>query len=84
MHENGDLQLVAGKQNHKDDWRGTGIVHTMHWAHSRNKLLRCGFTTTLQSSSMRVCVVAGHLPHHATIAETEDIAASLDGSCPFR
>ena len=69
--EQGDLQMIAGKQ--AAEWRGTGIVHTADFQHSRNKLLKAGMCTTLQMGDLRFLALSGHLPHHATIPETADI-----------
>ena len=65
--EKGNLQMIAGKQQH--EWRGTAIVHTDDFQHSRTKLLAAGICCTLQSGDLRLAVLSGHMPHHATISQ---------------
>ncbi|CAE7709541.1 unnamed protein product, partial [Symbiodinium necroappetens] len=74
VQEQGDLQCICGKQ--ETDWRGTGIVHTSQFKRSRNKLLRSGYSSCLTMGELRVTVVSGHMPHHATMAEADEIATS--------
>ncbi|CAE7918081.1 unnamed protein product [Symbiodinium necroappetens] len=74
VQEQDDLQCVCGRQD--EDWRGTGIVHTSQFKHSRNKLLRSGFSTCLSVGELRFTVVSGHLPHHATMPEADEIATT--------
>ena len=70
-YEKGDLQMIAGKQ--ATEWRGTAIVHSAEYRHSRNKLLKTGICTTLRQGNLRFLALSGHLPHHATLPEAADI-----------
>ena len=78
VQEQDDLQCICGKQ--ETDWRGTGIVHTSHFKHSRNKLLQSGYSCCLVLGELRLTVVSGHLPRHATIAEADEIVTSCYNS----
>ncbi|CAE7750768.1 unnamed protein product [Symbiodinium necroappetens] len=75
-YEKGNLQMIAGKQ--KNEWRGTAIVHTDDFQHSRTKLLLAGTCCTLQCGDLRLVVVSGHMPHHATIPEAAEIFHTWD------
>ena len=72
--EKGDLHMFAGKV--QDEWRGTAIVHTNSFQHGRTKLLKAGTCCTLTAGSFSFRVLSGHLPHHATLLETEEILAT--------
>ena len=75
-YEKGNLQMIAGKQ--KNEWRGTAIVHTDDFQHGRTKLLLAGTCCTLQCGDLRLVVVSGHMPHHATIPEAAEIFHTWD------
>ena len=79
--EQEDIHMAAGKQ--ATDWRGTAIAHNSAVTHSQTKLLQCGLSCMLQWGRQRFAGLSGHLPHHATIAETAAIldswSAQLDG-----
>ena len=83
--ENGNVQLLSGKQT--GDWRGTGIAHTNNLVRSRPKLLQCGTCCRLTATGTPFLAMSGHLPHHATLAETGEILASWHeqlSACPRR
>ena len=72
--EKGDLQLYTGKL--QDEWRGTAILYTDSFQLSQAKLLKAGTCCTLRAGKFCLKVLSGHLPHHATVAETEEILAT--------
>ena len=81
--EKGNVQLFAAKQT--GDWRGTGIAHTNNLVRSRPKLLPCGTCCRLTAANTSFLTMSGHLPHHATLAETGNILASWHeqlSACP--
>ncbi|CAE7361641.1 unnamed protein product [Symbiodinium sp. CCMP2592] len=56
------------------DWRGTGVAYKTSTAHHSNtQLLPVGIATTLTDTAGKrgVRFLSGHIPHHATIAQTE-------------
>ncbi|CAE7466882.1 TTLL6, partial [Symbiodinium microadriaticum] len=65
--------LVFGKNSR--DWRGTAIAFRSSTAkHTNSTLLPGGIATTLTQSTTRqqaTRYIAGHIPHHATIAQAE-------------
>eukprot|EP00439_Symbiodinium_sp_Y106_P034658 s5604_g4.t1 len=69
--EKADVQIFAGKQD--SDWRGTGIAHATCMGRSRNKLLQCGTGCLLSDDTNKLYVMSGHIPHHATLLQTEAI-----------
>ena len=69
--ESGDFQMYAGKL--QGEWRGTAIAHDSLLQHSRSKLLKAGTCCTLASGKFSMMVLSGHVPHHATLLETEEI-----------
>ena len=81
FHEAHDWVLVFGK--HQRDWRGVGIAYrSRHLKHSNTKLLPVGIVTTLSTHEGKrgLRVLAGHVPHHATIAFTEHCMLEWGGT----
>ena len=74
FHEDHGWVIVYGKN--EGDWRGTAIAYrsTGH-RHANTKLLQGGIATSLtdQRGKKSVRYLSGHIPHHATIAQTEKI-----------
>ena len=69
--ESDSWQIVFGKM--KGEFRGEGVAHTTTFSHHRSKVLPGAVTTQLRSKqgNLACTVIAGHIPHHATIAQTE-------------
>ena len=66
--------LVFGKNSR--DWRGTAIAFRSSAAkHTNSMLLPGGITTTLTTNTTRQATqyIAGHIPHHATLAQAEEM-----------
>ena len=66
--------LVSGKNSR--DWRGTAIAYRSSIAkHTNSTLLPAGIASTLTTYERKHTTryIAGHIPHHATIAQTEAI-----------
>ncbi|CAE7382151.1 unnamed protein product, partial [Symbiodinium sp. CCMP2592] len=81
FHEHNGWVLVYGKN--QGDWRGTGIAYRgAHNKHSNTQLLPAGIATTLTAQDGRrgVRYLSGHIPHHATIAQTESILGAWKGT----
>ena len=74
--EKQDIQLVFGKQ--ESEWRGTGIAHTADLSHYQHKMLRCGSSAIVRHGNLRMTILSGHVPHHATTSECGDILATWD------
>ena len=77
FHEHEGWVIVYGKGN--GDWRGTGIAYqAKERKHTNTKLLKVGIATTISSSKGKqgTRYLAGHIPHHATVAQTEEIMQS--------
>ena len=72
-----------GRRETSDGLAGTAIAHNSAVTHSQTKLLQCGLSCMLQWGRQRFAGLSGHLPHHATIAETAAIldswSAQLEG-----
>ena len=71
--ETDDWQLVFGKI--EGEFRGEGIAHHKAYTHHRSKVLTGGVTTQLKHKQTRSIVnaLSGHIPHHATIPQTQAI-----------
>ena len=72
FHEHNSWILLYGKN--QGDWRGTGMAYrTSQATHSNTTLLLGGLATTLTSKTgaRGIRFLTGHIPHHATIAQTE-------------
>ena len=65
--------LVASKQ--ATEWRGVGVAHQKQLGKHRNsQSFAAGLSTTLcLKGGTRLQCLAGHIPHHATIPETQHI-----------
>ena len=80
--ERQDIQLVFGKQ--ESEWRGTGIAHTADLSHCQHKMLSCGSSAIIRGDNLRMTVLSGHIPHHATVSECGDILATWDSQVQNR
>ncbi|CAE7690154.1 pol [Symbiodinium sp. CCMP2592] len=82
FHSESDTwQLVYGKCI--GEFRGECIAHqTKHCTHHRSQVCTGGVTTTLQSLTNKntVRAHAGHIPHRATIPQTESILAEWESN----
>ena len=77
FHEHEGWVIVYGKN--KGDWRGTGIAYKAEGRkHSNTKRLQVGIATTVSSSQGKqgIRYLSGHVPHHATVAQAEEIMQS--------
>ena len=73
--ELGELQMLFGKGT--EDWRGNAVVHTTNLRHSRGKVLPSAISCVLTSEELRFGAVSLHIPHHATLSQTEQILQQL-------
>ena len=71
--ESDSWQIVFGKM--EGEFRGEGVAHTTTFSHHRSRVLPGAVTTQLRSN-LACTVIAGHIPHHATIAQTEAMLSS--------
>ncbi|CAE7690139.1 unnamed protein product [Symbiodinium sp. CCMP2592] len=72
--ESDTWQVVYGKR--EGEFRGEGVAHTSeHYTHHHSRVTSGGVITTLKATTDKATVrtLAGHIPHHATIPETETI-----------
>ena len=74
--ELGELQMLFGKGT--EDWRGNAVVHTANLRHSRGKVLPSAVSCILTSEELRFNAVSLHIPHHATLSQTEHILQQLE------
>ena len=74
--ELGELQMLFGKGT--EDWRGNAVVHTANLRHSRGKVLPSAVTCVLTSEELRFSAASLHIPHHATLSQTEQILQQLE------
>ena len=73
--------LVYGKNSR--EWRGTAVVFRSDFAkHTASALHHGGISTTLSFGGRKhqVRCVSGHIPHHATIAQTEHILGNWESA----
>ena len=81
FHEHEGWVIVCGKG--KGDWRGVGIAYqATERRHTNTKLLKVGIATTISSSGGKqgIRYLSGHIPHHATVAQTEEIMQSWEST----
>ena len=79
FHEDQGWVIVYGKN--EGDWRGTAIAYRSgEHKHINTKLLMSGIATTLTNirGTKGTRYLSGHIPHHATIAQTERILGSWE------
>ena len=71
--ESDSWQIVFGKM--EGEFRGEGVAHTTTFSHHRSKVLPGAVLTQLRSKqgNLACTTIAGHIPHHATIAQAEAI-----------
>ncbi|CAE7364098.1 pol [Symbiodinium sp. CCMP2592] len=72
--ESDTWQLVYGKC--EGEFRGEGIAHrAAHHSHHHSEVAKGGVITTLKGKNSKTITraLAGHIPHHATIPQTQDI-----------
>ena len=70
-----DWQIFFGKR--PEAWRGTAIVHPVNARHSRGRILPGAVSCTLTADTMRFGALSIHIPHHATLSQTEQILQAL-------
>ena len=80
--EKQDIQLVCGRQ--ESEWRGTGIAHTADLSHCQHKMLSCGSSAIIRRDDLRITVLSGHIPHHATVSECGEIPGTWDSQIQNR
>ena len=71
--------IISGKT--AGEWRGRGIAYRQNMGvHSATKVRKGCLSTTLstQDGKLKVGLASIHVPHHATIAETEVLLADID------
>ena len=71
--------LVSGKTSR--EWRGEGIAfRTGMGVHENSKVMHAAVVTTFVAFSgrLRIRLASVHIPHHATVPQTEEILASLE------
>ena len=68
--------LVAGKK--ADEWRGTAIAFSSTYTHAHSTLHLRGCSVVLSNDKHKWGVVSGHIPHHATADETQEILRDWD------
>ena len=76
LHRESDhWSLVASKQ--ATEWRGVGVAHKKQLGGHRNShAFLAGLSTTLcLKGGTKLQCLTGHIPHHATIPETQHILA---------
>ncbi|CAE7319888.1 unnamed protein product [Symbiodinium sp. CCMP2456] len=79
FHEQNGWVLVHGKN--EGDWRGTGVAYkSAEHGHTNTKLLPAGLATTLAAKGGKrgIRFLAGHIPHHSTIAQAEAIMSAWE------
>ena len=67
--------MIFGKA--PEEWRGNAVVHTTNLRHSRGKVLPSAITCVVTSAELRFGAISLHIPHHATISQTEHILQQL-------
>ena len=81
FHEHEGWVIVFGKN--KGDWRGTGVAYTAEgMQHSNSFQLQCGIATTIRAGNLKggIRLLSGHIPHHATLEQTEIITKSWEST----
>ena len=63
-------QIVFGKL--EGEFRGEAVAHKLEYKHQQTTVVPGALLTTLTTNHTRLRVLAGHIPHHATIPQTED------------
>ncbi|CAE7500648.1 pol, partial [Symbiodinium sp. KB8] len=74
FHEHEGWVIVYGKN--EGDWRGTGIAYKAEGhKHTNTRLLTVVIAATISSDKGKqgIRYLSGHIPHHATVAQTEAI-----------
>ena len=69
--ESQQWQLVFGKC--EGEFRGEGVAHRTAHKHQQTTVVTAGIATTLTTQHTQLRVLSGHIPHHATIPQTEAI-----------
>ncbi|CAE7944187.1 unnamed protein product [Symbiodinium sp. KB8] len=69
--ESDHWQIVYGKV--EGEFRGEAIAHRSHHKHQQTTILPGAILTTICTATTRLRVLSGHIPHHATIPQTEDM-----------
>ena len=80
--ESENWQLVYGKQ--KYEFRGEGIAHTKAYSHHSSTVSKAAVHTHIRSKrgTLALRITSGHIPHHATIPQTEAILSTWEGIHP--
>ena len=74
-----ELQMIFGKVS--EDWRGNAVVHTTNLQHTRGKVLPSAITCVLSCDELRFSAISLHIPHHATLSQTEQILQQVQPHC---
>ena len=71
FEESDKWTLLAGKKT--DEWRGTAIAFRSTYTHAHSSLHLRGCSLVLSNGKHKWGVISGHIPHDATIDETQEI-----------
>ena len=69
--DNGNWTLLAGKK--AGEWRGTAVAFKSTFAHSAGTVHHRACSVVLSDGKNTMGVISGHIPHHATVEETQQI-----------
>ena len=71
MQSRSSGSLFFGKS--EGEFRGEGVAHRSTHRHQHTTVTTAGIATTLITQHTSIRVLSGHIPHHATIPQTEAI-----------
>ena len=69
--DNGNWILLAGKK--AGEWRGTAVAFKSTFSHSSATVHQRACSVILTDDENTLGVLSGHIPHHATVDETQQI-----------
>ncbi|CAE7292357.1 pol [Symbiodinium microadriaticum] len=76
--DNGSWTLLAGKK--AGEWRGTAVAFKSTFAHSSGTVHHRACSVVLSDGKTTMGVLSGHIPHHATVEETQQILGDWEDS----
>ena len=78
FRKHGGWQLIAGKTS--SDWRGTAVLFRKQLGkHCKTRVTRAGVSTCIKNRSTGdiLGAISFHLPHHATVDQTNELLHEL-------